>query len=85
MKGPAARPQVLAGAGERRGPALKGAVRFSEENRPALDGYDELLLESAHKACESLVPRLREIAASVCSADGENPELPLPSRRRGSG
>lgn len=53
--------------------------RFSEKNRPTLEDYDKFLLDSAHQACESLVPRLREIAAEVCGADGDDPELPLPT------
>ena len=62
-------------------PGLDGyATRFSADAGRKLDDYDSFLLESAHQACETLVPRLRELATEVCNVDDQNPSpVPFPT------
>jgi hypothetical protein len=55
-------------------PGLDGyAERFTEEPPGGLEAYDRFLLDAAHLACEGLVPRLREMAVEVCSANYDHP------------
>lgn len=61
-------------------PRLAGyAERFSKEARSDLEDYEKFLLDSAHQACGSLVPQLRDRAAEVCGADGEPLKVPRPT------
>jgi hypothetical protein len=58
------------------------ASRFIEEPQRGAAPQEQFLLDSAHQACESLVPRLREVAAKVCGADGAHPEIAVPTLDR---